>query len=179
MRLRFSIMGLMALVLFVAVGFAALRNPTELWAYALFTLALGIFGIAALGAAFRQGYGRAFFAGFAAFGFGYLILCYGPWAATEVRPHLATAKLLEYAPPWLNTTNPMVPFPRGSIAVVDVEEDQGSAFITYSNLTLLKPSPEAYQRVGHSLFALVIALIGGTASRYFAARDDQPIPRPS
>src|SRR4051794_18765594 len=41
MRFRVSITGLMASVLFAGVGFAALTNPSETWAIALFTPTVG------------------------------------------------------------------------------------------------------------------------------------------
>ena len=95
-RPRFSIAGLMIVVLFCAVGAAALRSSSGLWADVLFTLTLAMLGVAILGLAYRRGARRASWAGFALFGGGYLLACFGPWFATEVRPHLATTPLLGY-----------------------------------------------------------------------------------
>ena len=67
-RFRFSLVGLMAAVFIAAVGFAALRNATEVWAHTAFTLALGIFFFAILAVFFGQGGVRRFWCGFAVFG---------------------------------------------------------------------------------------------------------------
>src|SRR4051794_19378670 len=100
MRLpRLSIAALMGLILFVAVAIATLRNADELWTSILLSLALLNFGVAALGAAFRRGRSRAFSAGAAFFGFGYLGLAFGP-----ISPQLASTKLLDYAYPRIHAS---------------------------------------------------------------------------
>ena len=48
--IRFSIAGLMGVVLLVAVGFAALRSSSETWAGILLLATLGAIGIAMVGA---------------------------------------------------------------------------------------------------------------------------------
>jgi hypothetical protein len=113
MRFRTSIRGVMAVVLLFAVGVAALREADDLWASALFSLTLGILGVAALGAAFRRGRSRASYAGAAAFGWAYMALCFGPWATDAIRPHLATTRLLDYAAPtwWGHPGPPSRPRP--------------------------------------------------------------------
>src|SRR4051812_43582759 len=97
MRPRISIAWGLAAIGFCGVAFAALRSPSYLWASLLFSATLLVLGVAALGATFSCGSRRAFWVGFLAFGSGYLALCYGPWAATVVRPQLATTHLLDYA----------------------------------------------------------------------------------
>jgi hypothetical protein len=93
-RFRFSIASLMTLVVFVAVSLAALRYVSPLWARALFSITWGILLAAVIGIIYRDGRRRAFWVGFALFGFGYLALSFGPWASAEVRPHLITTALL-------------------------------------------------------------------------------------
>ena len=53
--LRFSIAGLMGVVLLAAIGFAALRNPSENWAGIVLLATLGALGIATIGAFCRSG----------------------------------------------------------------------------------------------------------------------------
>src|SRR3954470_585194 len=101
MRLRFSIRGVMALVLIVAVGIAALRSATG-WAASLgFTMTLLGLSLAIPFAANRRGPGRAFWSAFVAFGFGYLLLAFGPWCETSIRPRLLTTKMLDALYPFV------------------------------------------------------------------------------
>ena len=98
MRPRVSIRRLLGVVAFFAVSFAALANPTDLWASCVFSLALATFGMACLGAAFARGPSRAGFTGMATFGWGYLMLAFGPWFCAEVRPHLVTTWVIDNLP---------------------------------------------------------------------------------
>src|SRR5262249_20386454 len=78
-RLRVPIAGLMLSLLPVAVGLAALRDPSELWASALFTLTILTLLVSVLGTVARRGASRMAFLGFTLFGSSYLILAFGPW----------------------------------------------------------------------------------------------------
>lgn len=66
--LRVTVAGLMEIVLVAAVGSAALRNPTIVWASALFTLLVMMLCSATLGAIAVRGPARLMWAGFAIFG---------------------------------------------------------------------------------------------------------------
>jgi hypothetical protein len=65
-RPRITIAGLMAIVLYVAVGFAALRNADAFWASATLSLAILSVSVALAGALACRGRARASWAGFAA-----------------------------------------------------------------------------------------------------------------
>jgi hypothetical protein len=91
-HLRYNIAGALGAILFVAVGFAALREADELWDSWLFSLTLVLLLVAVLLAARRTGDRRAFWIGFALFGWGYLSLSLIP--STE--PRLISTKALEY-----------------------------------------------------------------------------------
>lgn len=96
-RFRVSIAGLMVVVLFVAVGVAALREATEVWSGVLFALTVAAMAFAGLRAAYREGTKRAFWAGFALFGSIYLALAFAPGA--ENRPPLITGTALTWLHP--------------------------------------------------------------------------------
>ena len=64
---RISIRASMAVVVFAAVGLAALRNASELWAGAMVLVALTAVGGAVLGAINLRGIERAWWQGFALF----------------------------------------------------------------------------------------------------------------
>ena len=72
MRIRFSIAGLMAAVLFLAVGFAGLPAASPLWASGIFTMAVTVFAGAIVGAAASRGPSRIAWLGFGIFGWTYL-----------------------------------------------------------------------------------------------------------
>jgi hypothetical protein len=171
MRPRVSIRRLLAVVAFFAVGFAALANPTDLWASCLFSLALATFGLTCLGAAFARGPRRAGFAGMASVGGGYLMLAFGPWFCAEIRPHLLTTWVIDNLPP-------------PSLGILKCPDDDtvlsGAGNLSYSvsgfqrwnsvaPATAIASLIGARERIGHSLFTFVFAFMGGLAARFLAA----------
>jgi hypothetical protein len=181
MRLRVSIRLLMAVVGLVAVVIAALRSASPLWASALFTLTLGILATAVLGALFADRRRRPFWTGLAVFGWGYMALAFGPWLATEVRPHLTTSTILDLlstavqspVAPTYTVTKTVTP-PSTPIRALTFPGGSDGYSVTYTTIRppgrLVRPS---FQRVGHSLFGLLAALLGGVIARAFA-RADRP-----
>jgi hypothetical protein len=93
---RVSIAGLMAVVLVCGVAAAALREASETWAGILLLVTVGLLAFALLAVRQRREASRAFWEGFALFGWGYLVLTLGPWFAEQVGPKLPTAQLLGY-----------------------------------------------------------------------------------
>jgi len=91
-RIRFTIASQLVVVLLVAVGFAALRETSDLWDGGVFTLALAVLLVSILFAVHRTGSERAFWLGFALFGWGYLGLSPVP----SIEPRLLTAKALAH-----------------------------------------------------------------------------------
>lgn len=76
-RVRLSIAGMMATLVVFALGFAALSNATELWAYLVIMCALALLGIVVLGALPRMDDGRALCVGAIVFGGGYALVAFG------------------------------------------------------------------------------------------------------
>ena len=73
-RLRLTIAQLMAIVLLVGFGFAAIRNSNQLWANAAYTLAFFMISAAPLGGLARKGAARMALSGFAVFGWARLLV---------------------------------------------------------------------------------------------------------
>lgn len=92
---RFSILSLMGLVGVIALGIAALRSPTPLWANGLFTLALMVSMAAVIYAIYGKGRRRAFAVGFASCGWVYLVLAFAPGCDEHIAPHLMTTAILD------------------------------------------------------------------------------------
>ena len=91
-RFRFHIGTLVILVLILGVGFAALRESDETWDSSVFSLALGVLSISILLAIHRTGHRRAFWLGFALFGWAYLGLSLVP----SIESRLITTKALAF-----------------------------------------------------------------------------------
>jgi hypothetical protein len=89
---RYNIASMLGAISFVAVGFAALREANNQWDSGLFSLTLGLLLNAVLLAVHRTEARRAFWIGFALFGWGYLSLSL--ISSTESR--LITTQALAY-----------------------------------------------------------------------------------
>jgi hypothetical protein len=197
MRLpRFSIAGLMGLVVVVAVGVAALRFASETWAGILLMLTLGVLGAALLAFHERNGARRAWWRGFALFGWGYIALAMGPWASDAIAPHLPTTAGLDAlyanlhpedpgqqqlrlvysspitspatAPAPMGSASPPGPTSGSSMIVVDTAGARTSSAATlFLRLIGTNATPEFFRRVGHCLWALLVACVGGLVGRAF------------
>lgn len=82
-----SLAGMMAGVGVVGIGLAALSNPSEHWDAAVWSIAVSLFATSIVGALFSKGRHRAFWAGFAIFGWVFLLIRWGPneWASPLLR----------------------------------------------------------------------------------------------
>jgi hypothetical protein len=100
-KLRFNIASLLVIILVLGVGFAALRESSDLWESGLFTATLGILLISILLAVHRTEQRRAFWLGFALFGSAYLGLTLMP----SIEPRLITTKVLAFLDPRMPPSN--------------------------------------------------------------------------
>ena len=179
-RIRFSIASLLVAVLFVAVGFAALRESSELWDSGVFTLVLTVLLTSILLAIHRTESRRAFWTGFALFGWTYLALSLVP----SIESRLATTKALAY----LDSKEPGRPqnffklhvtggTPGNQVQAVAFSLD-GNRLATSSRRTVRlwdattgrllggwAGTTENFVRIGHSLIALLAGWFGGLLSR--------------
>ncbi len=93
-KIRVSIARLMGAVLIAAVGFAALRNLSDAWAGLMLMLTCGVLLMGVVGAVCQGPHERAWWLGFALFGFGYLALTFGKSQLFTDAPHLPTEGIL-------------------------------------------------------------------------------------
>jgi hypothetical protein len=186
-RPRFSIAALMGFVFAFGVAMAAFRYPSKLWASFLFSIALGAMVFGSLSAAFHRGLPQKFWAGYAGCGWLYLLMTFGPFGGA-VSPYLFTTACLDLIYPQVAAVEQtaMVPSGRfdnhlvyglaggfgGSFDPPGIWEHwkaiDGTAdgFSAVGNFNVLRPM--AFQMIGHALFALLFAYLGGVTARRFA-----------
>ena len=193
---RYSIRTLMALVVVSAVGLAALRGADATWAGLLLLTALAAVGAAVLGAAILRGRERAWWAGFAFFGGGYLALTFGPWLSESFEPHLGTTHLLRHfygrmipAPAQTEAEIETLRLSRSELAdqvrrtmrVTRSFDDPAIVAIKKALATVdqklgaLKSAPryDDFRQVGHALFALLAGLLGTVVAAWFYRRRER------
>ena len=150
-RLRLTIANLMIVVLYVGLGFAALRNANEFWASATFTLAILAVSTAVVVAGARKGRARMTWLGFAVFGGASLLI----W--------LSTCQTIDFsmnAPPLPVMTWGL----RSLIPHINPTVPMGS--ITWMRCL----------QVCHSLEVILVGFVGAILGRFVAAQDERPDP---
>jgi hypothetical protein len=175
-RARFSIRGLMMAIVLMAAAFAALRTPSRLWANAWFSMALAGITLAVPAALCARDGDRAFWCGFAACGWVYFLVSLGPWVHRETSFQLFTTTVLDIAAPHIVENEyllrsymagfnppkaPQSPTPWQVWNLPDFTEGE-TWHLGYATLHC----PGLYLRIGHAAFTLLLAFLGGEASRY-------------
>ena len=172
---RFSLRWLFGSITFLAIGCGLLVYARPVTAYLTFAATLlGIFSTIPL-SVYRSGATRAFWFGFALFGLGYLGVICGPWLApgvhiqVGVRERLPTTKLLEFAYAHLPTKPVTAPVssPTGGAGFFGQMGGMGGITGPMGGGGSMPPAryPIAdwtdFAVIGHSLWAIVIAILGG------------------
>ena len=154
-RWQFSLRMLLVVVAFVAVGCAALANASPAVADTAYTMAIGVMFIALLGILYRREADRAFWVGFAIFGMGYLLLLgSGPLSIRAGK--LATTTLMEYV-----------------YSQTGLSDRAVASVVAQSRNQILLPqraerrARSTFVRIGHSIWTLILAYLGGLLARYF------------
>jgi hypothetical protein len=165
-RPRVSIASTMAFVVCIAVGFAALRNASRVWAGIVFLLTLGMLCTAVVGACSRRGRARPPWLGFAVFGWAYALAALGPWneGKDAAAPTFVATALLDELMPYASRNYADA---RGT--TYDGELD----FIVDTSTGLKIWSTLPYRRIGHCVLTLGFAAAGAVVGALFAARDQR------
>ena len=168
-RFYFSLSGLMALVVILAIAMAALRARSDVWASAIYTSMVTALLLSAVGIICRRGRRRAFWAGFLIFAGGYAWLSFGPHSHQGVMPPtLLTTKLLSR---WELVGITWGRLPAGGsppLSGADLSTNTvggyamyGPPVMEYSSMGHFFTGPTAYlHQTVHSLVALVFGLVG-------------------
>jgi hypothetical protein len=181
--LRYSLGALLVAVLVVAVGCAALVNPTPLWSQIVFTSTLVLILGAVVAAA--AAWPRPFATGFAIFGGAYLLLACGTWA-TLVRPHLLTETALAKLEPLVIDPNQSATQTQLWLTGASFDPNVGSTLWGGPNALyninggyvsvpswpyqLVVSDGGSFRQIGHSLWAIVLGALGGAVARLAARR---------
>jgi hypothetical protein len=197
-RPTISIRAMLCVVAFIAVACVTLARANAMWASLTFTAALAAISFGLLAAIVRRGAKQAFWMGFALFGWLYIWLAHWPSdfsdfgaAATGPTPWrlqndssdtLATTQLLVYAyMEWLPRVRempappvPPAPIPGafgGGLPNTGFGGFAGGGFPP-APPTYDYPALHEFTRVGHSLFTVLLALVGGIlAANLYRTRD--------
>jgi hypothetical protein len=198
-RPRFSIAALMVAIVILSLGLAALRYPNKLWESFYYSIPLAVLVFALLGVLFHRGLSRAFWGGFALSGWFYMLLNFGPWFADSFSPYLFTTACLDLIYPHVaapeqaamavegarlpNMFGLAGAFGGGGFGGGVVANDPwkfwteidnaASGFNVANNFQVDRSRP--FQMIGHALFALLFAYLGGIAARRFARLGARPV----
>jgi hypothetical protein len=204
-RFRFHLGTLVILVLILGIGFAALRESTETWDSITFGITLGTLVLSILLAIHRTESRRAFWLGFALFGWAYLV----PSLIPLIQSRLITTKALAFIDSKLprsvsggfeyfdydndgrmdlyvvNNSQPNALYVnKGNGTFQDVtttvglnSRSNGTLLLNNSGLLVSGSTgtTENFMRIGHSLCALIAAMIGGHLSRHLHETNRQTV----
>jgi hypothetical protein len=183
--LRISLATLLAIVAIIALGLAGMTSASSFWTAAAATVTLALLLAAVLAACLLAGSDRAFWAGFALFGWIYLVLVNWDWVGGQFG-HDLTAGLSDMAESIFAETPATGPqaagfVPPGQPAQI-APGNRAAAVVTPA------PSPTAWAlnvfqlvrqrqikignfvQIGRMLLSLLFALVGGFIGRALAER---------
>jgi hypothetical protein len=194
-RLQFSIVSLLGVVTVVGVGCAALVNASHLWAGIVVNAAVFALLAAAVGAVYLRSNFRAFCGGFAIFGWAYFLLTatsmfhLDRWFLTQGANN-ALYSVLTDAGPGRAPTPALVYNSPGGQAIQVTAAPPGyrppamapqPVTVSYSVMPAPAGSPaggalpyEAFDRIAHTLWTVVIGTIGGLLALWLSGRNRPP-----
>jgi hypothetical protein len=191
------------------VAIAALVYPSPLAANAFHSMTLATLTIAVLAAVYHRAAKRAFWVGFSTCGWAYFLVVFGPEPLSHVGPGLVTTTILNIVYPYTVPSSvataalaPVGPSAPATRFILRAVKDRPKAVLTGGFGVLTGPpvppptpweiwtkpdrmtqfnqsSPKMFQRVGHSLFCLTFAMIGGTLTRRFRMALDRESATPA
>jgi hypothetical protein len=154
-----SIAGLAGIVIVLGTGMAALKSASVLWTNAASTVVLALFLSAVVGAIYLRGADRAYWVGFAVFGWGYLVLV--NWTSLGGQfGHDLTGGLDDLA----ETVIPLEFIPATALPSPNAMEMLARRSVKLGN----------FVQIGRLVMALLFAVAGGIVTRSFALRSERP-----
>jgi hypothetical protein len=166
--MRFSIKWMLIGIAGAAVACAALVNASELWAAIVYAATLVCLFVALVGAIFRRGRQRAFWTGFAVFGWGYFLLM----GATLENPIGGRAHGLP-THPLLMALHDAVAKETGASTARRARAAWEDDLVSRMNR---RPHPREFAKVGHLVLLLLFASAGGLVGQYSFAPTEKTSP---
>ncbi len=181
-KYRISLATLLAIVAVVALGMAGMVSSSRFWTAAAATVTLAMLLAAVLAAGLLSGIDRAFWTGFALFGWVYLLLVNWDWVGGQFG-HDLTAGLSAVAetifpevtitgPPQVSSSVPSAP-PVGTPALAPAPSPATIASFNFFEMAQQRQIKIGnFVQIGRMLLALLFALVGGFLARTMAERRD-------
>jgi len=160
--MRFTIAGLMAVVLVFAIGFAGLRLASSFWASGLFTATVVVLASAVVAVALSRGRAQAVWLGFTGFGWTYLLATFWLWPVPNgvTAPPLLTKALIDDFQPnaQFGTLMTVDTGPRGEPVI----EQQEMQLVQMAGKTFKARIIDLiqYRRIAHTLAAIAFGILG-------------------
>jgi hypothetical protein len=192
-RIRFNIASLLGVILVLGVGFAGLRESNDTWDSSIFSITLCFLLISIPLAVDRTDKRRAFWMGFALFGSAYLGFSLSPpiesrlittraltFLDSKVAPSIPTRLTYNGLTDTLVVNNSQ-PIPLNVTKRTGIDPDVNFVGVSIPNILVKLPpsgssgTAENFVRIGHSLLALISALLGGLISRRLYAKNREPV----
>jgi hypothetical protein len=191
-RLQFSILTLLGTVTLAGLGCAALVNASPLWAAIVVSGTVLALLTATLGAFYGQSGARVFCGGFAVFGWAYLVLSTGMFHELEQyfftgaahdrlyaainEPNSGASYQVAYA--YTAAANPyaqvVVAQPAPMAAIPPPQPIYAPTTVAYAAPAMNSIDYNAFDRIGHALWAVLLGIVGGVLANCFAGRKREP-----
>jgi hypothetical protein len=174
---RYSLLTLFGAILVISVGCAALVSASDIWAQVVVTATVLALLIATVGAIYLPGRSRgtntrAFVGGFAIFGWAYLLLVQGPWFE-GLKPQLATTVALNQLQGVMHEEVEAGLAISSGLTYLLTNAQSGATFTTALPMVTGTGSTNTianFQQIGQSLWAILLACVGGVVARAFGNR---------
>jgi hypothetical protein len=178
-RLRFTIGGLIVVVVVAAIGLAAIRSGSAAWAGAMLSITFFAMICSFLGIALGRAGRRVYWSGFALLGWSYLLLVYVPWFNHNIGVYLLAPNLFDSLDEVLHADPPPGGGGSGGLQSVPIEilsaSATGGGFGGPTNVG----AASDFRRIGMAMEALLWAFLGGWAACYFASgRENATVSQP-
>ncbi|WP_435011047.1 hypothetical protein P12x_002340 [Tundrisphaera lichenicola] len=171
------ILGVLTFLVVGAIASVAVLQGQATWANVLFLATVSLLGVSILGILHRKGDDRAFWQGFALFGWGYLIIAFVPWTPHPSGLELPTSR-------WLGALHGAVDRSSAgpgdqSQAMPPAETVEGADVAARGPVVPVPAIPQSpsmfvpadlrqFTLVGHCLLTLLAALLGSSVARWFS-----------